>query len=405
MRIPCYSLRSLDKASSKEGKVMKKYGIILLVMAFLLAPAMAQAVQFSIVGPRALGMGGANVAAVNDSTAVYWNPAALADFKKVDIRVPVSVALRDHVGLKDTVDRINEIHALVLASNTAAINETIDLLNHLNKPNTGADIDASAGLLVSIPFSKSAIAVSALGLGYAGLYPTIDTTNMSPTFGSPTFVGNNTSTVTGTGIVGVEPTVSFATQFTEKLYIGANAKMIKANTYLYAQTITSGDFSNFTDNLDNSKTASNKAAVDAGILFVPIKSFNVGLVGRNLNSPKFPIVGGAGDLKLEPQYRAGVAWKPFSHLTVSADYDVTKNKTLTPGFEDQTFAAGVELTLPKEIMSFRGGLYKNTAANDSNIVYTAGVGLRIFALRINVAGAYDFQEREYQGSVDVALRF
>jgi len=384
---------------------MKKYGIILLVMAFLLAPAMAQAVQFSIVGPRALGMGGANVAAVNDSTAVYWNPAALADFRKVDIRVPVSAALRDHVGLKDTVDRINEIHALVLASNTAAINETIDLLNHLNKPNTGADIDASAGLLVSIPFSKSAIAVSALGLGYAGLYPTIDTTNMSPTFGSPTFVGNNTSTVTGTGIVGVEPTVSFATQFTEKLYIGANAKMIKANTYLYAQTITSGDFSNFTDNLDNSKTASNKAAVDAGILFVPIKSFNVGLVGRNLNSPKFPIVGGAGDLKLEPQYRAGVAWKPFSHLTVSADYDVTKNKTLTPGFEDQTFAAGVELTLPKEIMSFRGGLYKNTAANDSNIVYTAGVGLRIFALRINVAGAYDFQEREYQGSVDVALRF
>ena len=386
---------------------MKKYGIILLVMAFLLAPAMAQAVQFSIVGPRALGMGGANVAAVNDSTAVYWNPAALADFRKVDIRVPVSAALRDHVGLKDTVDRINEIHALVLASNTAAINETIDLLNHLNKPNTGADIDASAGLLVSIPFSKSAIAVSALGLGYAGLYPTIDTTNMSSTPAAcpSTFVGCNNSTVTGTGIVAVEPTVSFATQFTEKLYIGANAKMIKANTYLYSQTITSGDFSNFTDNLDNSKTASNKAAVDAGILFVPIKSFNVGLVGRNLNSPKFPIVGGAGDLKLEPQYRAGVAWKPFSHLTVSADYDVTKNKTLTPGFEDQTFAAGVELTLPKEIMSFRGGLYKNTAANDSNIVYTAGVGLRIFALRINVAGAYDFQEREYQGSVDVALRF
>jgi len=249
---------------------MKKYGIILLVMAFLLAPAMAQAVQFSIVGPRALGMGGANVAAVNDSTAVYWNPAALADFRKVDIRVPVSAALRDHVGLKDTVDRINEIHALVLASNTAAINETIDLLNHLNKPNTGADIDASAGLLVSIPFSKSAIAVSALGLGYAGLYPTIDTTNMSSTPAAcpSTFVGCNNSTVTGTGIVGVEPTVSFATQFTEKLYIGANAKMIKANTYLYAQTITSGDFSNFTDNLDNSKTASNKAAVDAGILFV-----------------------------------------------------------------------------------------------------------------------------------------
>lgn len=385
---------------------MKKHGIILLVMAFLLAPAMAQAVQFSIVGPRALGMGGANVAAVNDSTAVYWNPAALADFKKVDIRVPLSVALRDHVGLKDTVDRINEINALVQANNSAAINETIDLLNHLNKPNTGADIDASAGLLVSIPFSKSAIAVSALGLGYAGLYPTVDTGHLGTNILVPgTFVGNNTSTVTGIGIVTAEPAFSFATQLNEKLCVGANAKMIKANTYLYSQTINSGDFSNFTDNLDNSKTASNKAAVDAGILFAPIKSFNIGVVGRNLNSPKFPLVAGAGELKLEPQYRAGVAWKPYKNVTFSADGDLSKNKTLTPGFEDQTVAAGVELTLPKEIMSFRGGLYKNTAASDSNVVYTAGVGLRIFALRIDVAGAYDFQEREYQASVDVALRF
>ena len=370
-------------------------------MAFLLAPAMAQAVQFSIVGPRALGMGGANVAAVNDSTAVYWNPAALADFKKVDIRVPVSVGLHDHVGLKDTMDRINDLNALVQAGNTAAINETINLLNDLNKPNTGADIDASAGLLVSIPFSKSAIAFSALGLGYAGLYPTIDTVNLNPTL--PNFVGNNLSYVTGIGIVTVEPAFSFATQLNEKLYIGANAKMITASTYIHSQFISTGDFGTFTDNLDNSETTSNKAAVDAGILFAPIKSFNIGLVGRNLNSPEFSILG--GKLELERQYRAGVAWKPYKNVTFSADYDLSKNETLTPGYEDQTVAAGVELTLPKEIMSFRGGLYKNTADSDANVVYTAGFGFRIFYLRVDLAGAYDFDEREYQASVDVALRF
>lgn len=386
---------------------MKKQGIMLLVMAFLLAPAMAQAVQFSIVGPRALGMGGASVAAVNDSTAVYWNPAALADFKKVDIRVPVSAALHDHIGLRDTMKKINDINAQVQAHDPAAINEMIALLNDLNKPNTGADVDASAGLLVSIPFSKSAIAVSALGLGYAGIFPTIDTVNLSPNIGPPVpanFVGNNNSIVTGIGIVTVEPAFSFATSFGEKLYVGANAKMIQASTYLYSQNIRTGDFSNFIDNLNNTETRSNKAAVDAGILFAPIKSFNIGVVGRNLNSPKFPVLS-AGDLELERQYRAGVAWKPFSHLTVSADYDLSKNKTLTPGFEDQTVAAGVELTLPKEIMSFRGGVYKNTAASNSNVVYTAGVGLRIFVLRIDVAGAYDFDQREYQGSVDVAFRF
>jgi hypothetical protein len=92
-------------------------------------------------------------------------------------------------------------------------------------------------------------------------------------------------------------------------------------------------------------------------------------------------------------------------VTFSADYDLSKNKTLTPGYEDQTVAAGVELTLPREIMSFRGGLYKNTADSDSNVVYTAGLGFRIFAFRMDLAGAYDFDEREYQASVDLALRF
>jgi hypothetical protein len=36
----------------------------------------AQAVPFQIVGPRALGMGGAHVAVAEDTQAVYWNPAA-----------------------------------------------------------------------------------------------------------------------------------------------------------------------------------------------------------------------------------------------------------------------------------------------------------------------------------------
>ncbi|NTW61035.1 MAG: hypothetical protein HGA43_17960, partial [Nitrospirae bacterium] len=85
---------------------MKNYCLVLAVIALLLAPSLGNAAQFSVVGPRALGMGGASVAAVNDSTAVYWNPAALANFRKVDIRIPASVAMRDYMGLSNNWDTI-----------------------------------------------------------------------------------------------------------------------------------------------------------------------------------------------------------------------------------------------------------------------------------------------------------
>ncbi len=404
---------------------MKRFYFVILAIVFLTAPALSQAAQFAVVGPRALGMGGASVAAVNDSTAVYWNPAALADLKKFEIHVPASVGFHDHMDLKDNWDRINNINALVQAYDPTAINEMISLFNDLNKPNTGTDLDLSGGLLVSIPFSKSAIAVSALGLGYAGLYPTIDTLHSDsnpytvfPTL-NPNFVGNNNSAVTGIGVFTVEPAVSFATSLGETLFIGANAKMIYASTFVHTVSMRTNDYSNFISNLNNSETKSNKGSVDAGILFAPTKSFSIGVVGRDLNSPSFPIQGvyaqksgsnvttvtRSDEVKLDPQVRAGIAWKPFSHITVSADYDISKNKTLTPGFEDQTAAAGVEITLPKEIFSIRGGAYKNLADSNSNMVYTAGFGIRAFVLRVDIAGAYDFDNREYQGSVDLALRF
>jgi hypothetical protein len=50
--------------------------LLVILLAGFAAPAAAQ--PFETVGARALAMGGAHVAAVDDVTAIWWNPAALA---------------------------------------------------------------------------------------------------------------------------------------------------------------------------------------------------------------------------------------------------------------------------------------------------------------------------------------
>jgi len=72
-----------------------------------LAPA-AWATEFAIVGPRALGMGGAGVATTSDALATYWNPAGLVMSQSVDVHVQALTHLVDRLGVQDTLDDIDK---------------------------------------------------------------------------------------------------------------------------------------------------------------------------------------------------------------------------------------------------------------------------------------------------------
>jgi hypothetical protein len=68
-------------------------------------------------------------------------------------------------------------------------------------------------------------------------------------------------------------------------------------------------------------------------------------------------------------------------------------------------SAGAEQTILSEFLSFRVGAYKNTADANSYITPTAGFGIRVFALRVDVGGGYDFYERGALASGSVAMTF
>ncbi len=57
-----------------------RFYLALFICLGLLLPLQAGAREFQIYGIRALGMGGAGVAAVRDATAIYWNPAVQGYF-------------------------------------------------------------------------------------------------------------------------------------------------------------------------------------------------------------------------------------------------------------------------------------------------------------------------------------
>ena len=65
--------------------------------ASMLSPVTVMAVEFALVGPRAIGMGGVGVAVTTDALATYWNPAGLAMKQSVDFRIQGSVPLTDAV--------------------------------------------------------------------------------------------------------------------------------------------------------------------------------------------------------------------------------------------------------------------------------------------------------------------
>jgi hypothetical protein len=96
---------------------------------------------------------------------------------------------------------------------------------------------------------------------------------------------------------------------------------------------------------------------------------------------------------------------PTSSLVITFDGDITSNKTLVPGYKSRILSLGAEQTILSDFISLRAGVLKNVEEAKSTFVPTAGFGIRIFALRVDVGGGYDFRERQVLASASVAMTF
>lgn len=372
--------------------------VALALALILLIPYQAAAIEFVFVGTRQVGMGGAGVASTFDATATYWNPAALAMSKKVDVRLQGTLGAVDRGDVFDTLKEINQFNfSDPSAANQARLQYLID---KINRPSTNLSTAGSGGFYLKANFGEHAIGFNVSDVATGGAF----TQTPATVTGTPGNVNVN-GQMGLNGLEARQAAISYAYAFADRMFsIGITGKYIQGAAYTSTTNIrgASDDIKIFED-LGRAKITS-ALAIDIGAMYRPASWLRFGIVAKDINAPTFDAPNGQ-QFKLDPQVRTGVAFNPYSSLTLSADVDITSNKTLTPGVKSQYLSLGAEQTILSELLSFRVGAFKNMQDAQTPFIPTAGFGLRLLALRIDIGGGYDFRDQAAIASGSIGMTF
>ena len=364
------------------------------ILGGLATPALAM--EFVTVGPRAAGMGGAGVAVTTDALATYWNPAGLAMTQTVDIRIQGGGQAIDRRGLGEAIRNLEDFNPNDLTA--ANLARAQDLSTRLNQPGANLSVNGSAGLYIKGHFGEHAFGLNVSDVATGGGY-----------ISTPLQVTPGPSvTVTGAmalrGLEARQLAFSYAYAFADKTFsIGVTGKIIQGASYSGTVNLQGGNGVTISNNFGK-PTISNTYGIDVGAIYKPTSWIRFGVVAKDINRPVLDDSGG-GQIKLEPQVRGGIAINPYSTLTLTADVDITANRTILPDVKSQLLSLGAEQTLLSEFLSLRIGTFKNMKDAATPFIPTAGLGLRLFFFRADVGGGYDFREQGALVSGSLSLTF
>lgn len=242
--------------------------------------------------------------------------------------------------------------------------------------------------------------------------------------GGGTGYSNNESRVMADAGAFTEAALGYGHQFMPGLQIGGNFKVIEGTLTQTGILVLSDDkgFGDIISDANKNKKNSTNVGIDLGarVSLAELLDSEIwgkptfGITARNINAPKFkrpgvptnlnPVLAqnwNTSDYKLKPQVRAGAALEVLKFLTVAADIDVTENSTNVVGYKSRQLAFGAELDLTKGKkwgLPIRAGINKNVAESDSEMYYTAGIGLRLSRFWLELAGAMSGKTAKVDGT-------
>ena len=269
----------------------------------------ARAQSSDVIGIRAQGMAGAFTAVADDATASWWNPAGIATGAYFSSVVESS---RTHQPKSENAIPAwdNESRAFAVGFPALALSYyhlAVSEIQPIGPIAAGADGRQDEG--------SPDVRLRSLSMSQFGV-------TVGQSIGSHLVVATTAKLMRGSVITAVRPAA------------GATVDMAK-------------DLEGPTDT---------EFGLDVGAM-AKFGGFRAGLMARNVEEPAFGQ--GSQEVKLDRQFRAGVAYSSHSSLTtVSADIDLTE-VTLPTG-QERRLAAGLEGWSRSHRVGLRGGASVNT---------------------------------------------
>lgn len=210
----------------------------------------------------------------------------------------------------------------------------------------------------------------------------------------------NTSALRMYGVNVMEIPLSFGWAFNENLAVGGNVKAMIGRVYGTDVVVFGDDVNSAIRNADENYQQTVTWGIDLSVM-ARFKMLNLGLTARNLNSPTFdgPTVGAITypDYKIEPTATAGAAFIPFETVTIALDLDLIESKTVLSSYKSQYVRLGAEWDIAR-VLALRAGYSQNLAEDDIGGLVHAGVGVNLYLLRIDLAGAMALKTTEFDGN-------
>ncbi|MDQ6992504.1 MAG: conjugal transfer protein TraF [Mariprofundus sp.] len=216
-------------------------------------------------------------------------------------------------------------------------------------------------------------------------------------------IDKNSSAIHFRGVQLIEVPLTYGYEISPGLSVGGSIKYMQAKIYAHDIQAFGQNSGSFNSQATNKYSTDSNFGLDMGLMYRGSK-YQLGVVAKNLNSPKFKgdiyntagLVSGAYTYQVKPQVKIGAAYMPWDTVTVEVAGDLTSNETSLAGYNTQFVNLGLEWDMFK-VLALRVGAYKNMAESDIGTVLTAGLGINLWAARLDIGAAMSTKTMQYKG--------